>query len=105
MKPRKNASSLRHVNSRFTAAQVQKNDVHFGCSVSQLSAQERNVIEGWAAHCFQSLLFNLGSPHQHAAVFQSFGMDPDRVIEAMRATATDKFRRDRMQNEVDIFRV
>jgi hypothetical protein len=74
-------------------------------TVSQLTAQERNIIEDWAAHCFQSLLFNLGSPHQHAAVFKSFGMDPERVVEEMRKTATDKFRRERMQNEVDIFRV
>jgi hypothetical protein len=74
-------------------------------TVSQLSSQERNIIEDWAAHCFQSLLFNLGAPHQHVAVYQEFGLDPDRVIEAMRAQATDANRRKRMQSEVDIFRV
>jgi len=74
-------------------------------TVSQLTSEERNTIEDWAAHCFQSLLFNLGAPNQHVAVYQEFGLDPDRVIEAMRAEATDANRRKRMQSEVDIFRV
>lgn len=74
-------------------------------TVSQLTEHERNTIEDWAAHCFQSLLFNIGSPQQHVEVYRAFGMDPERVIDEMRKRATDDWRRERMQNQVDIFRV
>jgi len=31
-------------------------------TVPKLSAEERNMVEDWAAHCFQSLLFNMHMP-------------------------------------------
>ena len=33
-------------------------------TVPELSQAERNMVEDWAAHCAQSLLFNRGSPAQ-----------------------------------------
>src|SRR5580700_413118 len=38
-------------------------------TVPELTEQERNTVEDWAAHCAQSLLFNQGSPVQQQAIF------------------------------------
>src|SRR5580700_6460316 len=45
-------------------------------TVPELSEAERNVVEDWAAHCAQSLLFDRGSPAQNAALYAGFGLDP-----------------------------
>ena len=49
-------------------------------TVPQMSQAERNIMEDWAAHCAQSLLFNQGSPTQQQAIYSKFGLDPERVI-------------------------
>ena len=49
-------------------------------TIPRMSEQERNVVEDWAAHCFQSLVMNLGSPQQQAQMYQDFGLDPEKVI-------------------------
>jgi len=74
-------------------------------TVPKLSVEERNMVEDWAAHCFQSLLFNMGSPTQQAAVYRDFGLDPEKVIEGLRALQTDEKRRERMKGSTNIFRV
>ena len=74
-------------------------------TVPKLSEDERNMVEDWAAHCFQSLLFNMGSPTQQAAVYRDFGLDPEKVIEGLRALQTDEKRRERMKGATNIFRV
>src|SRR6201996_6110529 len=62
-------------------------------TIPKMSPEERNVVEDWAAPCFQSLLFNMGSPTQQAAIYSEFGLDPEKVMEGMRALATDELRR------------
>jgi len=74
-------------------------------TVPKLSEDERNMVEDWAAHCFQSLLFNMGSPTQQSAVYRDFGLDPEKVIEGLRALQTDVKRRERMKGSTNIFRV
>lgn len=74
-------------------------------TIPKLNKDELNVIEDWAAHCFQSLLFNLGSPLQMSAIYQQFGMDPQLAMQAMQQLATDAFRRDKMRDATNIFRV
>jgi hypothetical protein len=74
-------------------------------TVPRMTAAERDMVEDWAAHCFQSLLFNMGSPTQQGAVYRDFGLDPDKVIEALRALMTDEKRRERMKGQTNIFRV
>jgi len=74
-------------------------------TVPKLSTEERDMVEDWAAHCFQSLLFNMGSPTQQAAVYRDFGLDPDKVVEGLRALMTDEKRRQRMKSQTNIFRV
>jgi hypothetical protein len=74
-------------------------------TIPKLSKDELNIIEDWAAHCFQSLLFNLGSPIQMSHIYLQFGMDPQLAMQAMQQLATDAFRRDKMRDATNIFRV
>jgi hypothetical protein len=74
-------------------------------TVPHLSAEEHNVIEDWAAHCFQTLLFNLLAPSQNRDLYEDFGLDPDRVIAEFAKIATDDARREDMKEATNIFRV
>jgi hypothetical protein len=74
-------------------------------TVPKLSEEEHAIVEDWAAHCFQTLLFNLVAPHQQRAIYESFGLDPDRVLEEVQAIATDEARREDMKEATNIFRV
>ncbi len=74
-------------------------------TIPRLSAEEHQMVEDWAAHCFQSLLFNMSSPGQMAPIYRQFGLDPDRVLDGMRALVTDERRRERLKSQTNIFRV
>jgi Long-chain fatty aldehyde decarbonylase len=75
-------------------------------TIPRMSQEERDTVEDWAAHCFQSLLFNLGSPVQQAQVYRDFGLDPDKVLEGVRAIIqNDDARRERLKSQSNIFRV
>ncbi|MDE2487335.1 MAG: ferritin-like domain-containing protein [Alphaproteobacteria bacterium] len=75
-------------------------------TIPKMSEDERNVVEDWAAHCFQSLLFNMGSPVQQAQVYRDFGLDPERVTEGLRQIIqNDDARRERLKSQTNIFRV
>ena len=74
-------------------------------TVPHLSVEEHNIIEDWAAHCFQVLLFNLVAPSEQRDLYESFGLDPDRVIAEFAEIATDQARREDMQEATNIFRV
>jgi hypothetical protein len=74
-------------------------------TVPKLSAEEHNVIEDWAAHCFQTLLFNLVAPSEQRDLYEEFGLDPDRVIAEFAEIATDEARREDMKEATNIFRV
>ena len=39
-------------------------------TIPKLSAEEHNVIEDWAAHCFQTLLFNLVAPTEQRDLYE-----------------------------------
>ena len=46
-------------------------------TVPKLSREEHDIIEDWAAHCFQTLLFNLVAPVRAAGPHgEAFGLDP-----------------------------
>src|SRR5450432_3393869 len=49
-------------------------------TIPKLTEAERNIVEDWAAHCAQSLLFNNGSPQQQQIIYGQFGLDPERVL-------------------------
>jgi len=74
-------------------------------TVPQLSEAERNIVEDWAAHCAQSLLFDRGSPDQQAALYEDFGLDPQRVIEDIMKRRAERDPSRRFKGETNIFRV
>jgi Long-chain fatty aldehyde decarbonylase len=74
-------------------------------TIPKLDAEEHAIIEDWAAHCFQTLLFNLVAPHQMRPVYEKFGLDPDKVMEEFQKIATDDQRRENMKESTNIFRV
>ena len=74
-------------------------------TIPKLTAAEHEVIEMWAAHCFQTLLFNLVAPTQNVGLYEEFGLDPNRVIEEMGKLVSDESRREEMKEQTNIFRV
>jgi hypothetical protein len=74
-------------------------------TIPHLSEKEHEVIEMWAAHCFQTLLFNLVAPTQNVGLYEEFGLDPNRVIEEMGKLINDETRREDMKEATNIFRV
>ena len=74
-------------------------------TIPKLNAEEHEIVENWAAHCFQTLLFNLVAPHQMRDIYASFGLDPDKVMAAFQEIATDEARREQMKESTNIFRV
>jgi hypothetical protein len=74
-------------------------------TIPKLDAAEHAIVEDWAAHCFQTLLFNLVAPHQMRGIYEEFGMDPDQVMMEFQEIATDDERRARMKEATNIFRV
>ena len=74
-------------------------------TVPQLTPEEHAIVEDWAAHCFQSVLFNLVSPSEQRDLYEEFGLDPDKVLEAIQELATDERRREDMKEAANIFRV
>lgn len=74
-------------------------------TIPKLSAEEHEIVESWAAHCFQTLLFNLVAPHQMPQIYARFGLDPDRVVAEFQEIMTDDARREMMAEQANIFRV
>jgi hypothetical protein len=74
-------------------------------TIPKLSKEEHEIVEAWAAHCFQTLLFNLVAPHQMTAIYDQFGLDANRVMTEFQEIATDEARREHMKESANIFRV
>jgi len=74
-------------------------------TIPKLSAEEHAIIEDWAAHCFQAVLFNLVGPNQQRDLYEKFGLDPDKVIAEFAQIMTDEVRRESMKEQTNIFRV
>jgi hypothetical protein len=74
-------------------------------TIPHLTEAEHEVIEMWAAHCFQTLLFNLVAPTQNLGLYEEFGLDPQKVIEGMAEIVNDETRREEMKEATNIFRV
>ena len=74
-------------------------------TIPNLDAEEHALVEDWALRCFHTLLFNLVAPHQMTAIYQRFGLDPERVLAEFQTIVTDESRRTDMQRSANIFRV
>jgi hypothetical protein len=76
-----------------------------GNTVPELSEQEHEIAENWAAECFQNLLFNLINAEQKQAIYSEFGLDWKWVRGAVIEAFGDANRREAMTDQTDIFRV
>ncbi|MBT9471533.1 MAG: ferritin-like domain-containing protein [Pseudomonadota bacterium] len=74
-------------------------------TVPEMSQAERDIMEDWAAHCAQSLLFNQGSPTQQQAIYSRFGLDPERVVADIMERRKSRDPNRKMRGETNIFRV
>jgi len=74
-------------------------------TIPKLSAEEHNIVEDWAARCFQTLLFNLINPLQMRLVYEAVGIDPQDAMDAIQEAVGDQQRREQMKEGANIFRV
>jgi hypothetical protein len=74
-------------------------------TIPKLDQSERELIEDWAASCFQTLLFNLVNPEQKKDLYAQFGLDWQQVQAEMLAAVTDEDRREQMKDATNVFRV
>jgi hypothetical protein len=74
-------------------------------TMPQLESEERDRVEDWALHCFQTLLFNLVNAEQKQAIYPQFGLEWQWVRGAVMEAFTDDDRRRLMRESTNIFRV
>jgi hypothetical protein len=74
-------------------------------TVPELSEEEHERVEAWAAKCFQTLLFNLVNAEQKQEIYTRFGLDWQWVRSAVLEAFTDADRRSAMTQSTNIFRV
>jgi hypothetical protein len=74
-------------------------------TIPKLSTDEHNLVEDWAAQCFQTLLFNLVNAEQMKVVYESVGIDWQEARAAIMEAFTDDDRREGMKQSANIFRV
>ena len=74
-------------------------------TIPNLSEEEQNIIEDWAAECFQTLLFNLVNPEQKQIIYGDFGLNWQQVQLEMLEAFGDEDRREQMKEGTNIFRV
>ncbi|HAH11264.1 MAG TPA: DUF3066 domain-containing protein, partial [Alphaproteobacteria bacterium] len=72
-------------------------------TIPKLSKEEQNIVEDWAASCFQTLLFNLINPEQMKSVYALVGIDWQEAHQSLMEAITDEHRRERMREGTDIF--
>ncbi len=74
-------------------------------TIPKLTPEEHNIVEDWAAQCFQTLLFNLISPDQMKPVYAAIGVDWEEAQAAILEAFGDDQRREQMKQSANIFRV
>ncbi len=74
-------------------------------TIPKLSPDEHNLVEDWAAQCFQTLLFNLINAEQMKVVYDCVGIDWQDARAAIMEAFTDDDRREGMKQSANIFRV
>jgi hypothetical protein len=74
-------------------------------TIPKLSKQEQELVEDWAASCFQTLLFNLINPEQMKSVYEGVGINWQDAQQSLIEAISDEKRRERMREGTDIFRV
>ncbi len=74
-------------------------------TLPNLTPEEHDKVEDWAAHVFESLLFNLTSISQRPYIYEEFGLDPKWVRDAVRERFGSNSRKNSMKESTNIFRV
>ncbi len=74
-------------------------------TIPKLSKEEQELVEDWAAQCFQTLLFNLVNSEQMKVVYDAVGIDWQDARAAIMEAFTDEDRREGMKQSANIFRV
>jgi len=74
-------------------------------TIPKLDKDEQNIIEDWAANCFQILLFNLVNPEQKKVIYEQFGLNWEQILQEVHEIVTDETRREAMADSTNIFRV
>jgi hypothetical protein len=74
-------------------------------TVPQLTAEEHEKVEDWAAKCFGTLLFNLVNAEQKQSIYPRFGLEWQWVRGAVMEAFGDEDRRRVMRQSTNIFRV
>jgi len=74
-------------------------------TIPKLSKDEQELVEDWAAQCFQTLLFNLINAEQMQVVYASVGINWEDARAAIMEAFTDEDRREGMRQSANIFRV
>src|SRR5580698_603449 len=74
-------------------------------TIPKLSSEEHDIVEDWAAQCFQTLLFNLVNSEQMKSVYASVGIDWQEARAAIMEAYGDNERRESMKQSTNIFRV
>ncbi len=74
-------------------------------TIPKLTPEEHNIVEDWAAQCFQTLLFNLINAEQMQMVYASVGIHWEDARAAIMEAFTDNDRRESMKQSANIFRV
>ena len=74
-------------------------------TIPELSQEERDRIEDWAAQVFMGLLRNIGAPEQKKWLYAQLGIDWLWAQGAMMEAFTDARLRERLKESTSIFRV
>jgi hypothetical protein len=74
-------------------------------TMPKLSPAEHDIVEDWAAHCFETMLFNLNSIRQRKMLFDAMGLDWQWVRDAVREVYGDAGRRQDTKDRANIFNV
>jgi hypothetical protein len=74
-------------------------------TIPKLSEHEHNLVEDWAAQCFQTLLFNLVNPEQMRPVYETLGLDWKEAMASLTDAFSDAKRRELLKQSANIFRV
>lgn len=74
-------------------------------TIPQLTEEEHEHVEAWAAEAFQILLFNLINAEQKQDIYAEFGLDWQWVRSSILEAFTEEDRRKDMTSNTNIFRV
>ncbi len=74
-------------------------------TMPELTEEEHESVEMWAAEVFQVLLFNLVNSEQKQEIYGEFGLDWQWVRSAVLEAFGDSERRENMRQNTNIFRV